>query len=313
MNSNGSLLSIIIPVFNEAENIEWHHKQIANFLKNHDIHYELIYINDGSKDDSLSILKNIKKQSGGVRLLSFSRNFGKEAATTAGLNVCHGDAAVMMDADGQHPVELINEFLARWREGYQVVIGVRKDNTGEGFIKRYGSKLFYKLLSSITRGETIPNSTDFRLLDRQVINEFNKLTERNRITRGLIDWLGFRRTTVEFTAPSRHGGNPTYGIRKLVALALHAFVSQSTKPLQLGGILGTFTVLSSAIVTVFLVVEKLAGDPLDLAVTGTAILALFISFLIGIVLVCQWLLAIYIESIHNETQNRPLYIVDEES
>ena len=152
-----------------------------------------------------------------------------------------------------------------------------------------------------------------RISDRLVIDEFNKLTERSRITRGLVDWLGYKRASIEFQAQARHSGNATYGFNKLVKLALHAFVSQTTKPLQFIGFLGGLVTFVSAITGLFLLVEKyIFGDPLGLAVTGTALLALFVSLLVGLVLISNWLLALYVESIHNETQNRPLYIISEQ-
>jgi len=313
MQTKHPTLSLIIPVYNEAGNLRWHHEVIQKAMAKIGQDYEVIYIDDGSRDDSVIILKELAKEDSQVKVLTFSRNFGKEAATSAGLQKCSGDAAVMLDADGQHPIDVVQEFLAKWREGYQVVIGVRLSNEKEGFIKHFGSKLFYKLIGTMADGRTIPNSTDFRLLDRRVIDEFNHLTEHNRITRGLIDWLGFRRTTVPFHATARHSGTASYSINKLMKLALYAFVSQSTKPLQVGGVLGFLTVLASAVAGLFVLLEKyIFGDPWNLAISGSAILALFVSFLVGIVLICQWLLALYIESIHNETQNRPLYIIDEE-
>jgi len=313
MREKKSLVSLIIPVFNESGNLDWQYKEIIKTASRLPINYEIIYVDDGSTDSSLAKIKALAATDPHVFFIRFSRNFGKEAATSAGLQHCKGDAALLLDADGQHPIGLLEKFLAKWHEGYQVVIGVRSSNTKEGIVKRYGSKLFYKLLKQTSSGETIPRSTDFRLLDRQVIQEFNKLTERNRITRGLVDWLGFKRTTIEFKSPARHSGKASYGFGKLVKLALHSFVSQSTRPLQLGGILGSITVTLSAITAVFIVVEKyMFGDPWHLDITGTALLALFVSFLVGLVLICQWLLAIYIESIHHEAQNRPLYIVEEE-
>jgi len=313
MSNKNSLLSLVIPVHNESSNLEWHYDSIVKCMSLVGRDYEIIYIDDGSQDNSLAIIKKLAERDSHIHYISFSRNFGKEAATSAGIQRCVGDAALMLDADGQHPIELVNKFLEKWEQGYQVIIGVRTANQNEGLIKRYGSKLFYRMLNSVTEGETVPRSTDFRLVDRQVINEFNRLTEHNRMTRGLIDWLGFRRATIEFEAPARHSGKATYGFSKLVRLALHGFVSQTTRPLQAGGVLGAITMLLSALAALFLIVEKyIFGDPWHLAITGTAILALVVTFLVGLVLICQWLLALYIESIHNETQNRPLYIVSEE-
>lgn len=313
MKKPQKLVSLVIPVFNEAANLTWHHEVIHKHLSKLPYQFEIIYVNDGSSDDSQTILARLCEIDHQAHYISFSRNFGKEAATTAGLSRCTGDAAIMLDADGQHPITLIDTFINKWQHGAQVVVGVRTGNTGEGLIKRYGSKLFYAILDTLVGSESVAGATDFRLIDRKVIDAFNSLSERNRITRGLIDWLGFRRVYVPFVAPKRHAGKAGYDIKKLFGLALHGVVSRTTKPLQLTGILGGAVVVLSAITAVFLAIETyIFRDPLHLAVTGSAIVALFVSFLVGVVLVCQWLLALYVESIHSETQNRPLYIIDEE-
>jgi len=307
-------LSVIIPVYNEEANLLWHHKKIVQYLNSLDICYEVIYVDDGSRDGSLDILRKIAGQYPHTRFVSFSRNFGKEPATSAGLHVAKGRSAVMLDADGQHPIEIIGEFIERWRAGNKVVVGIRTANSNEGVIKRYGSRIFNLIINTITNNNTPRGSTDFRLLDRQVIDEFCKLDEHNRITRGLIDWLGFQRDYVYFIAPERHAGKATYSVRKLVSLAVHALVSQTTKPLQVTGFLGAFVMAASVLFGVFLLIEgPLLHDPMHLGVTGSGLLALFISFLVGVVLTCQWLLALYIENIHNETQGRPLYIISERS
>lgn len=305
------LVSLIIPVHNEEKNLLWHHKNIVKFLESRSIQHELIYVNDGSTDNSQNIIETMALTDRSIRFINFSRNFGKEAATTAGLHHCSGDVAILIDADGQHPIELIEKFISRWKSGYDVVVGVRAKNKKEGIIKKYGSKLFYVMLTSFTDGNTVPGSTDFRLIDRKVIDEFKRLTEHNRITRGLVDWLGFKRSYVEFNAHERHDGKATYSFGKLMRLAIHAFVSHSTKPLQFTGFMGALVMVLSSTTGLFLLIETYVfDDVLGLAITGTAILALFLSFLIGLVLICQWLLALYIESIHSEAQNRPLYIVN---
>jgi glycosyltransferase involved in cell wall biosynthesis len=314
MVKNKSLISLVIPVYNEAGNLSWMHSQVVDYFHGKSYECEIIYINDGSRDDSLSVIKDIAEKDSRVKYVSFSRNFGKEPATSAGLRKSTGDGVVIIDADGQHPVQTIDDFIKEWERGAEVIVGIRSSNTKEGFVKKYGSKLFYTLLNSLNGGGTVRNSTDFRLIDRRVVNEFNKLTEHNRITRGLIDWLGYKRAYVSFVAPARHSGEASYSYKKLVKLAIHAFVSNSTKPLQIVGILGGLVMSLSAFIGIFLALETyLLNDPLHFAVTGTAILALFLSFLVGILLVCQWLLALYVESIHNETQNRPLYIVESEN
>lgn len=306
-------ISLVIPVYNEAANLEGVYSRLRTYLEAQPWHYEIIFVNDGSRDRSLELIRDFAKANPLVRYIDFSRNFGKEAATTAGIRAAKGDAVVMMDADGQNPHELLEKFVAAWQAGAYVVVGMRRSNQGEGFIKRYGSKLFYWVLNIMTDGNSKAGSTDFRLIDRRVADEFVALTEHNRITRGLIDWLGFERAYVDFHAPARGDGRAGYTYRKLVKLALHGFVSQSTVPLMATGVLGLIVMVLSALLGVFMVIEKFAlGDPLSLGITGTAFLAVFLSFLVGIVLGCQGLLALYIESIHNETQNRPLYIVREE-
>jgi glycosyltransferase involved in cell wall biosynthesis len=314
MRPKSPLVSLVVPVHNELGNLAWHHEKIVDFLRTEKIKHEIIYVDDGSNDGSLEAIKKLADQDPDIRYISLSRNFGKEAATSAGIRQSKGDAVIMIDADGQHPVELVGAFLKDWQNGYDVVVGLRKQNKKEGLVKRYGSKLHYWILSSLTNGDTIPGSTDFRLIDRKVANEFNRLTEHNRITRGLIDWLGFKKSYVAFTSPARHSGKATYNFKKLVRLALHSFISQSTKPLQLTGVLGAIVTVAAAVTGIFLLIENyVLGDPLNLAITGTAMLALFLSFLVGLVLICQWLLALYVESIHNETQNRPLYVISEKS
>ena len=312
--SNPLFASIVIPVHNEEANLLWHHKKILKHLESIHLNYEVIYVDDGSSDQSLSILKQICAEDSHSRFISFSRNFGKESATSAGLHEAKGQVVLMIDADGQHPIEIIDDFIQKWRDGNKVVVGVRSSNTNEGFIKHYGSKIFNKIINSITGRKTPPGSTDYRLLDRQVVDEFCKLNEHNRITRGLIDWLGFKRDYIYFAAPERHAGKASYSIKKLIQLAVHALVSQTTKPLQITGYLGAFVMLVSVMLGLFIVIESfILGDPLHLGITPSGILALFISFLVGVVLACQWLLALYVENIHNETQGRPLYIVSERS
>lgn len=307
-------LSIIIPVYNEELNLERHHKIIVKKLDSLNLDYEIVYVDDGSTDNSLSKIKLLSNGNKTTKYLSFSRNFGKEAATSAGLKECSGNAAIMIDADGQHPIDMIDTFLDKWKDGFDVVIGVRVSNKGEGLIKKYGSKLFYKTLNYLSSDNTTPGSTDFRLIDRKVINEFNKLTERGRITRGLIDWLGFKRCYVEFKANERADGKASYSFRKLLSLALHAFISHSTLPLKAVGSLGLIITFLAGLLGIFILVDMyILRDPMNLAITGTATLAVFLSFLVGIVLACQGLLALYVESIFKESQNRPLYIISEQS
>lgn len=303
-------ISVVVPVFNEAAGFVKVHESIVKVmdsLKKYD--YELVYIEDGSDDNSAEVVQQLAAKNKRVITRSFTRNFGKEMATTAGIRAATGDAVMLVDADGQHPPEMIPEFVKKWEEGNDVVIGVRTANQKEGPMKKYGSLLFYFLLRRLGVKDITPGATDFRIIDRVVVDEFNQLTDHNRVTRALIDWLGFKKTTLEFTARARQHGEAGYTFKKLFNLALGGFVSLSFTPLYLAGYLGAFITVLSLITTAFFVIESyLFGDPLQLNITGTAYLALLVVFLVGIVLSCQGLLSIYIAQIYTETQNRPLYV-----
>lgn len=305
-------LSLVIPAYNESAGIElFHASHLLPVLKKLKLNYEVIYVNDGSTDDTLTRLQAIAKKNTDIKIIALSRNFGKEIATTAGIHQAAGDAVMILDADGQHPPELIPNFVEKWQQGAQVVIGVRGTNQKEGFVKRYGSKLFYKLFNNSSENEIIPGSTDFRLIDREVADAFILMQEKNRITRGLIDWLGFNRTYIEFDAPARIAGEAGYSVKKLLALAFNSFVSLSLKPLLAVGWLGIVIILLALVSGCAIFVEQyLLGDPLGLNFTGSALLGIFISFLVGLSLVSQGILALYISHIHAHAQNRPLYIIN---
>ncbi|MDB5185591.1 MAG: glycosyl transferase family 2 [Candidatus Saccharibacteria bacterium] len=314
MKTSNPFITFVIPVYNEEGNLLWHYEQVTSFAKERSLKYELVYINDGSRDRSLEILKDLCKKDSNAHFISFSRNFGKEAALTAGLRKAKGDAVVCLDGDGQYPLETVDTFLEEWRGGAQLVIGVRGVNPTETIIQRLGSRAFYTLLKFLdSQQEVVSKSTDFRLIDRRVVDEFNKLTERNRVARNLMDWLGFKRVYVPFNALERYSGVASYSFKKRLKLALDGMIKHSTAPLKFIGILGMLVSFLSILAATLLIVEKyILGDPLGLAITGTAILALLLSFLVGIVLVCQGLLALYLENVYHETQNRPLFIINEE-
>lgn len=272
--------------------------------------YELMLVDDGSSDESDRALAELAQTNSRVKPIVFSRNFGKEMAMSAGLMNAHGQVAIILDGDLQHPPELLPEFLQRWEQGAEVVVGVRKTNQGEGMIKRVGSWLFYRIMKHIAEIDLLPNATDFRLLDRAVIDEFNRFTERNRMTRALIDWLGFKRAHVYFDAPRRADGQAGYSIRKLVRLATASFVSLSLFPLKLAGYLGVIIIIVATGFGGFMVIDKyVLHDPWGFDFSGTGLLAIMILFLVGVVLACLGLIALYIAHIHSEVINRPMYIV----
>jgi dolichol-phosphate mannosyltransferase len=244
-----------------------------------------------------------------IRLIRFSRNFGKEAAVTAGLHAARGNAALIMDADMQMPPSLMTQFIRKWETGSEVVVGVFKSRN-LSFVKRMGAKLFYKIMRRISHTKITPNATDYRLLDRKVINVFNQFTERNRITRGLIDWLGFERDYIYFEQQPRQFGTPGYTFKKLVGLAMNSFTSYSLLPLRLAGYIGSGILAVSVPAGIFLYVERyILGDYLHLGINGTTMLAMLTIFMVGLVLTCLGMMSLYIAHIHAEVANRPLYVV----
>jgi len=307
------LISVVIPVFNESEGIEIFHNEylIPELKKIKKYSFEIIYVNDGSRDNSLELISKIARNNKQVKIVNLSRNFGKEIATTAGINFASGEATIIMDSDGQHPPKSINDFINKWETGAQVVIGIRGSNQKEGFVKKLGSKAFYRLFNSTSDSKIVPRSTDFRLIDKVVKTEFLKFTERQRITRGLIDWLGFRREYINFDAPARIAGEASYKTSQLVKLAVNSFISLSLRPLFFFGWVGAIITASSFLLGSFIVVEQvIMHDPLKLAISGTAMLGLFTSFMVGLVLISQAMMAVYLSHVHAQTQNRPLFVVD---
>jgi len=305
------LISVIVPVYNEEQNVSPLYKKLTEVLSRLDekYDYEIIFVNDGSKDKSGEIIENLSLYDEKVKYIEFSRNFGKEIATTAGIHNARGDTVITIDADMQHPPELIPQFIYKWERGAEIVIGIRMNNS-EKLFKKIGSLLFYKIINLIGETKIIPQATDFRLLDKKVTGAFNNFTERNRITRGLLDWLGFEKDFLYFTANKRKNGQPKYSFWKLVKLAGSAFVSHSVFPLKLAGYLGIVITFLSGMLGLFIFIEKyILGDPLHMNFSGPAILAVIILFLVGIILICLGLVALYIANIHNEVINRPMYVV----
>jgi glycosyltransferase involved in cell wall biosynthesis len=311
-DQNDTLISVVVPMKNENDNIIRLYLRIRDtFEKLVGYAYELIYVDDGSTDESAKTVQHIRDLDPAVRLIQLSRNFGKEIATTAGLHHSTGKAAVMIDADLQHPPELIASFIEKWHEGFDIVVGKRLDGAHHtSKVKHVTSHVFYKLIRAISRVEIIPNTTDFRLLDRAVIDEFNRFTERNRMTRGLIDWLGFSRAIVEFTPEKRYRGDASYSFISLMKLALNSAISMSFFPLYLAGYLGGVIVILSVPLGLFIFVDRyIFNDPLHLHISGPAQLAVILLFLVGVILICLGLMALYIANIYGEVANRPLYVV----
>lgn len=303
-------LSIIVPVYNEEKNVPLMHqalKDVATQLSNYD--FEFIFVNDGSKDNSWEAIKQEVSNDYRIVAIDFSRNFGKELALTAGVQNCTGDAAIFLDADLQHPPALIPQFVEKWEQGAEVVAGIRKTTEKKSFIKDAGSKFFYALMKRFSRNVLTRNSTDFKLIDRKVINELVRFTEHNRLFRGLIEWMGFKTAIVEFIAPERVNGTATYSIRKLFSLAINSLTSFSLFPLKLAGYLGvlitsvSFILLCVMLVSKFILHSTMFSSISYVIVTNT--------FVLGVVLMALGIMALYIGQIHAEVIGRPLYVIRE--
>lgn len=287
------------------------HAELIEVLKKVPQTYEIIYCNDGSQDSTNRVVQELARKDNHIKLISFTRNFGKENALSAGILQATGNAIIMLDGDGQHPPELIPKFVKAWQEGAKVVVGLRANHNGEGWLRRAGSWSFYKLFSRMPGQKLVRGTTDFRLIDKTVRAEFVKLPETNRITRGLIDWIGYPQTYIPFQARERQDGKPAYTHKSLIQLALNGFVSLSPTPLYIFGYIGmVITSLSGLLGFVVIVEQILLRDPLNWKFTGTAMLSILILFLVGIVLLSQGMTALYIAHIHNQSKRRPLYVID---
>lgn len=304
------MISIIVPIYNESPNIIRLHRAIASAVQTVPHTFEFLFVDDGSSDDSLKRLRQIVKKDKRARVIELARNFGKEIAVTAGLHRARGDAAIIMDADLQHPPKLLPQFIEEWEKGADVVVGVKEYAKDTTWFKRVTSHGFYAILAKVSQANITPHASDFRLVNRKVIDTFRQFTERNRMTRGLIDWSGFKRRYIHFKVPPREYGEAGYTYRQLFRLALNSFTAYSMLPLKFAGWLGWLILIVSSALGGFVFVEKyLLNDPMNLDIRGTAILAIILLFLVGVVLVCLGFVALYIARIHDEVTNRPLYII----
>ena len=304
-------VTIVVPVHNEEAAILPFANELFSVCdtNNTSCGWQFVFVNDGSNDETQNILEGLARHRSDVSVIEFSRNFGKEAATSAGLAEADGDAVIMIDADLQHPPEHLPKFIEKWQAGADVVIGIRKNDASDAHFKKVTSRLYYKVVNAISDEVTIiPRATDYRLLDRRVVDEFVRLTEHNRMTRGLIDWLGFKRDYIYFETPERQNGEASYTSWKLMKLATSSFIAHSLLPLRLAGYLGIFITVSAGCLGLFMFIDRFVTS-LGFYFSGPAMLATLILFMVGIVLVAIGLLAYYIAYIYAETQNRPLYVV----
>ena len=303
-----SELSVIIPVYNESESIAQCHQRVSAVLEMLPESSEVIYINDGSSDDSWDQLIELSSPSSNVNIvtINLSRNFGKEAAMSAGLAEAKGEATILLDADLQDPPELIPEMLIEWRKGYDVVDMKRKSRDGESWFKIFTASLFYKVINNLSDLPIPENVGDFRLLDRKVVDQINQLPEKTRFMKGLFAWPGFRRTTLEFSRDPRIAGETKWNYTKLIHLAFEGITSFSTKPLRIATMAGLLTSACAIAMMIFVLFKTvLFGE----AVAGYPTLITVILLLGGVQLLSIGLMGEYVGRLFIEAKDRPLYLI----
>ena len=306
MENSKIKLSVVVPMYFEEEVANECHSRLSAAIADFD--YEIIYVNDGSTDKTLPILKEIAEGNKRVKILSFSRNFGHQAAVTAGIKHASGDCIAIIDADLQDPPELIPDMVELWKQGNEVVYAKRKKRKGESIFKRITAKAFYRLLATLTDTD-IPNDTgDFRLIDRKVADSFNAMGEHNRFIRGMVAWLGYKQTPIEYVRDERYAGETKYPLRKMLKLAFDGIMSFSVKPIKMVTNLGALTLLFSLGIIVYVLVSKFTGNALS---AGWASTMIVITMLSGVQLISLGVVGGYISRIYEESRNRPIYLVSE--
>jgi polyisoprenyl-phosphate glycosyltransferase len=306
--SNAILYSIVIPVYNEAEVLPSLYDRLTRVMEGLVEPYEIIFVNDGSQDDSTPLLRDFQARDGRVKFLNFSRNFGHQIAITAGLDYSSGQAAVVMDADLQDPPEVIPRLIEQWRKGYDVVFAVRAKRQGEGLFKRATAAIFYRLFRRMTATEIPVDAGDFRLMSRRAVDTLQSIRERNRFIRGLAGWIGFRQTSVTFVRDVRQAGETKYPLKKMLRFALNGLLSFSLVPLQLASYLGFLISSIGFFYIAYAIGLKLFTDRVVLGWTSVMVAVLFLG---GVQLISLGIIGEYIGRIYEEVKQRPLYIVDE--
>jgi len=301
-------ISIIAPIYNETGNIPELYRRIKEVMDSTNEPWELVCVDDGSRDGSTDMLRELGKQDPRIRPVIFARNFGHQLAVTAGLDYARGQAVVIIDADLQDPPEVILEMINKWREGYEVVYAVRAEREGETWFKLFTASIFYRLIYRITDVKIPMDTGDFRLLDRKVVNVLGQMRERHRFLRGMSVWVGFKQTGVEYKRAARFAGETKYPLKKMLKFASDAITGFSYFPLQLATYIG-FVAAGMAILAIPIVaIFRLMGNSAFFGQASTLIAVLFLG---GAQLICTGILGEYIGRLYDEAKHRPLYIVRE--
>jgi glycosyltransferase involved in cell wall biosynthesis len=301
-------LTVVVSVYNEEAVLNQFWNETSSCLKELNVGVEFIFVNDGSSDGSLSILKDLASHYPFVKVINFSRNFGHEAAMIAGIDAASGDAVVVMDADLQHPPQMIKEMLDAFSNGFEIITMTRIDNLGASWLNRFFSRSFYVLINRISSAKLVPNASDFFLISGRIAAILkNDYREKIRFTRGIIQTMGFKSTSLRFTSPRRRAGSSKYSFIKYLNISLKAITSFSSLPLHLGVLLGGLIGIMSIMMGIFSIIVKLMGHTLP----GYTTIVVLISFLIAVQLFITGLIGEYIGFMFDEVKNRPIYIIDQ--
>ena len=306
------LLSVIVPCYNEEENVRDFYDELcrnADFFHEKQIEFEIIYVDDGSRDQTVSEVKKLHEEDGRVRLISFSRYFGKEAAIYAGLQKCRGDFAVLMDADLQDPPSLLPEMYSYIEQGYDSVATRRVTRKGEPVIRSFFARIFYKLMNKISRTEIVDGARDYRLMTRQVVDAILSMSEYNRFTKGIFGWVGYQTKWLEYENVERRKGETKWSFWKLFLYSLEGIIAFSTVPLTIASVAGVFFCLVAFVIIIVTIIRKLLfGDP----TSGWPSLVCIIMMVSGVQLFCLGIVGQYLSKTYMEVKRRPIYLVREE-
>lgn len=301
-------ISAIIPSYNEQENVGLMYERMSKVLSKISDDYEIIYVNDCSRDETLLRIKALADKDKHVKYVSFSRNFGHQIAVSAGLDVCQGDAVVIIDGDLQDPPELIEQMYEKYKEGYKVVYARRTSRDGETWFKKFTAKMFYRILASMTSIDIPVDVGDFRLIDKVIVKHLRNMPEKSKYIRGQISWIGYKQTFVDYHRDARIYGTTNYPLRKMLRFALDGITAFSDKPLKIASGLGIFSAIVSLLALVYALVSHFCFNN---TITGWTSLILSVLFIGGVQLITIGIIGEYIARINNDVRNRPLYIVEE--
>lgn len=301
------ICSVIVPLYNEEAVIEESYRRLKRVMECTKDNYEIIFINDGSIDKTKYMAEDICRKDGCIKLINFSRNFGHQAAITAGMNEAVGEAIIVIDADLQDPPEVILQMLEKWKQGYEVVYGKRTKRNGEKLLKKFTAMVFYRLLKKMTSIDIPVDTGDFRLIDRKVCDALNSLPEKNRYVRGLVSWVGYKQTFVEFTRQERFAGETKYPLKKMIKLAFDGMTAFSYAPITIMSSLGGIIFFIGLVSTAYVLIKHIY---LNIAILSLGLIMSINLIMFGLIFIGIGIMGEYIGRISDETKSRPMYIID---